>query len=102
MTHTSGPWFVLETTTGALSINKTPEVPIATVGGAGWHLGADTARANATLIAGAPDMLMALTCISGKLGDLADCGPEDQDRFSHILADIEARVDEAIAKAEGR
>lgn len=56
-THTSGPWTVSETHTGALSINKAPRVPVATVGGAGWHLGEETARANARLIAAAPDLL---------------------------------------------
>lgn len=57
MTHTLGPWAIMETYTGALSINVSPQVPIATVGGAGWHLGAQTARANACLIAAAPELL---------------------------------------------
>lgn len=55
--HTPGPWAVMETHTGALSINVSPQVPISTVGGAGWHLGEETARANARLIATAPDLL---------------------------------------------
>ncbi len=61
--HTTGPWHVIPTLTGALSINGAPKVPIATVGGAGWHLGEDTARANARLIAAAPDMLAALKAL---------------------------------------
>lgn len=58
--HLSGPWTILPTATGALSINKTPQVPLATVGGAGWHLGREMAEANARLIAAAPDLLLAL------------------------------------------
>ena len=55
--HTPGPWFTVPTLTGAVSINKTAQVPIATVGGAGWHLGREMAEANAALIASAPDLL---------------------------------------------
>ena len=54
-THTPGPWIITPTLNGALSINKTPQVPVATVGGAGWHLGEETAQANARLIAAAPE-----------------------------------------------
>lgn len=55
--HTPGPWAVMETHNGALSINVSPQVVIGTIGGAGWHLGEQTARANARLIAAAPDLL---------------------------------------------
>ena len=55
--HTPGPWAVMDTATGALGINASPRVPIGTVGGMAWHLGEETARANARLIAAAPDLL---------------------------------------------
>ena len=55
--HTPGPWAVMDTATGALSINASPRVPIGTVGGMAWHLGEETAHANARLIAAAPDLL---------------------------------------------
>lgn len=58
--HTPGPWAVINTISGALSINAAPRVPIGTIGGMGWHLGEETARANARLIAASPDMLHAL------------------------------------------
>jgi hypothetical protein len=92
--HTPGPWFVVETLRGSLSINKTDKVPIATVGGAGWHLGEETAKANACLIAAAPDLLLALR----RLMSYEDDRPAPGSYGAEIYAEAEA----AIAKAEGR
>lgn len=58
--HTPGPWYVVPCLTGAISINKDKQIPLATVGGASWHLGAEMCEANARLIAAAPELLAAL------------------------------------------
>lgn len=51
------------------------------------------------LAAAAPDMLAALETISGKIGSYHDA--ETDDEQMHIIADIEATVSAAIAKAKG-
>ncbi len=89
--HTPGPWAVIPTLTGALSINAAPKVPVATVGGAGWHLGEDVAKANAALIAAAPELLAALQAMVRMAKSKA---PPSEIVLRHALA--------AIAKAEGR
>jgi len=38
----------------------------------------------------------ALKYTAGKIDNLTDCGPEDRDRFSHIIADIEAHTRAAL------
>jgi hypothetical protein len=89
--HTPGPWIIMPTLKGALSINVAPSVPVATVGGAGWHLGEKVARANARLIAAAPEMLAAL---EDALTLLPDYPAHDPQR--HRVDTIRA----AIAKAK--
>ena len=92
--HTPGPWTVTPTLTGTLSINKTENVPIATVGGAGWHLGKETAEANARLIAAAPDLLAALEEIAA-----ADSGAVEW-HINDVWVGRIART--AIAKIKGK
>jgi hypothetical protein len=92
--HTPGPWAGMETMTGALSINVSPQVPIGTVGGAGRHLGEETARANARLIAAAPDMLAALRAM---VAFVATDGPA----FSMIPEETWNAARYAITKAQG-
>lgn len=101
--HTPGPWRVVNTNSGLFIAGAEPGY-FAEVfsGNKTTRLHVPEQHANAHLIACAPDMLAALEYGLGKCGDLVDCGPEAQDRFSHILADIEARFAAAIAKAEGR
>lgn len=68
--HTAGPWEAVDCLTGAISINASPTVPIATVGGAGWHLGEATARANARVIAVSPELLQRLIEVTTRIDDL--------------------------------
>jgi hypothetical protein len=101
--HTPGPWVIVPTLTGALSINVAPTVPVATVGGSAWHLGKEVATANAHLIAAAPDMLAA--------------HQENARLLSLVIHDLQGRIDggklaalqqcvdrsrAAIAKATGK
>lgn len=104
--HTPGPWYVVPTLTGALSINKDKKVPIATVGGASWHLGAEMCEANARLIAAAPDLLAALKECLEWCADDGDLGENDTKARLTIWKDVmECRAKmlrAAIAKAEGK
>lgn len=98
--HTHGPWMAIPTSTGAISINVAPGVPIATVGGAGWHLGEETARANALLISAAPDLLEAHD------PDTLEAIADEIECFKHSarsasLRRIARQARAAIAKAEG-
>ena len=100
--HTPGPWHVIPTLTGALSINVTPKVPVATVGGAGWHLGEGVANANAALIAAAPDLLAALRRATPWLGKLIADGGHNNAVLPRDAEAALAMAEAAIAKAEGR
>lgn len=95
-THTQGPWETFECLNGAISVNASPQIPIATVGGAGWHLGAKTAQANARLIAAAPDLLEALETALEMLID--SWGNEQIAAGDDQVANV---IKDAIAKAKG-
>jgi len=90
-THTQGPWVAYQCLNGAISINVSPQFPIATVGGAGWHLGEKTAQANAQLITAAPELLAALVDIAA--ASAANCGDS--------LANAIQAAQTAINKAKG-
>lgn len=95
--HTPGPWTVINTISGALSINAAPRVPIATVGGMGWHLGEEAARANARLIAAAPDLLNMCERLLGFAHHYADASATLA--AEGMLANAKALI--AQAKGEG-
>jgi hypothetical protein len=95
--HTPGPWVAIPTLSGAISINRTARVPIAQVGGAGWHLGQEMAEANARLIAAAPELLSALEEARLQIQYL-------HEKFSHTGSGnaVLSRIEAAIAKATGK
>jgi hypothetical protein len=83
--HTPGPWYIAETLSGAISINKTPQVPIAMIGGASWHLGDKVCAANARLMAEAPTMLDMLRRVDALIG----YDPDVFDELRQLLARID-------------
>lgn len=100
MTHTPGPW---KASFGDLIRVFATELPGVTVCGVhkiGRQVGEYTpeaevqCKANARLIAAAPDMLAALKLAEEHLPFIADDNPE----ASHALVQVRA----AVAKAEGR
>ena len=93
--HTAGPWEAVDCLTGAISINASPKVPIATVGGSGWHLGERTARANARLIAITPHLLQLLIEVTDRIDDLKAGNPNAAEDLAAWSDDAR----EAIAKA---
>jgi len=94
--YTPGPWTTFECLTGAISINVNKKIPIATVGGSGWHLGEQVAFANARLIAAAPELLVAAQAMADSF---ADCVKTELALSEFpALADLVA----AIAKAKGQ
>ena len=98
--HTPGPWMVY-----ADGIEAGPEGGFRPFGGCGccgspWMNGADseTAKADARLIAAAPDLLEALDELESWLVCACIASPEDMAQsFPHMLQVVQA----AIAKAEG-
>jgi uncharacterized protein YcbX len=109
--HTPGPWRVRHTDSGGSMVESTAvSQTTATVWGA-------ESRANAYLIAAAPEMLEALKDVAHTLRDgvgpalegASNPGPAQSMRFatadrakvaSHSLAECLARIGAAIAKAE--
>ena len=101
--HTPGPWYIVPTLTGAISINKDKKIPLATVGGASWHLGTGMCEANARLMAAAPDLLAAGKSLEMAAMELLHiCRNAGTDKT--VLDDASAALDAmfvAIRKAEG-
>ena len=82
--HTPGPWVA-----SACHVQKGGRSIAFASSGSGVSCGPEEARANARLIASAPDMLAALESIVVEADNGLDC---------HLLAEIAAA---AIAKAKG-
>lgn len=111
MPHTPGPYVVEETThvtegrysCGVYCDDKTGSL-VAQVGGFRYVLrGLEETQANARLFAAAPDMLEALRLAEAALLYEAEmrsaaCDPE----YSAPITAVLAKVETAIAKAEGR
>lgn len=102
--HTPGPWFVHDFADPAVSSDPGPEdvtvscdhpatITVASMGRA-MTATLDEARANARLIAAAPDMLEALREAQAVLSDYYRADPYESDR--QALAAIEAAIAKAV------
>ncbi len=105
-THTPGPWLVFDDLPGGFDIicpDQTGTVAHVAARRPGEE---EIERANAALIAAAPDLLAALKDLWGYVQDLQNSNPgylgklalQDYARLNRALGDAPA----AIAKAEGR
>lgn len=90
--HTSGPWAA--TGWEGIVVNDSKGNTLALAPGSSYHL--EEMKANARLIAAAPDMLAALE----KLSRAFDLDEYDQDR-AHAEACAMREARDAIAKAKG-
>jgi hypothetical protein len=93
-THTPGPWAIFDNS--GLTLKRSVTV---TIGNRKIAFYNGDNFADAHLIAAAPDMLAALETISGKISSYHDADHDDAQM--HIIADIEATLSAAIAKARG-
>ena len=96
--HTPGPWFYAESEVG------TPFVDSESVGDlSAVALPIDEQKANARLIAAAPDLLAALRTAEASLADIGDADREpDVEWCERRAAEALPLVRAAIAKARGK
>jgi hypothetical protein len=107
--HTPGPWRVFTTPDNSkvIGIGERTGDGIADCGFGVWRGGSEEARANAQLMAAAPDMLAALKGVQPNAEEaIADASADLQEGSDNaglrwIIARWQAVLD-AIAKAEGR